>query len=88
MANPYLIQALYGPKPMAPVANARQADNDQPTLEPGKLSLADKLYGREIISETILENHEELYTHPDQHNQDGLDGRWRATLAKSGSEKY
>jgi hypothetical protein len=82
MANPYLIQALYGPKPAAPTTNARGADNDQPTLQSQTLSLADKLYGRETISEILEEGH----APPERHNQAELDGRWRATLANGGSE--
>jgi hypothetical protein len=84
MANPYLILALYGPKPTAPATatNACEAENDQPALQPRTLSLAQQLYGSEHISDT----HKAEYTHPSRRNQDNVDGRWHAKLAKGGSE--
>jgi hypothetical protein len=82
MANPYLIQALYGPKPPAPAASDTGESNGNlvpaPALRP--LSLAERLHGKSAVPKTDDEEH----MHPDRQNRGHVDGRLRATLTGLG----
>jgi hypothetical protein len=89
MANPYLIQALYGPKPTAPTAFNVEASNDNRQLAPAltppshPLTPAEKLHGKDVLQKAVKED----YIHPERRHRDDVDGRLRAALAEN-SQMY
>jgi hypothetical protein len=84
MANPYLIQALYGPKPTPPANGNNRPDNGKPitvsasapALTLRTLSLSDKLYGRA----TDTDIHADKQIHPDRRDGYEFNGMSRANL--------
>jgi hypothetical protein len=80
MANPYLIQALYGPKPPASATGDTgvSGGNPVPALALRPPSLAERLYGMSAVPKFGDEEH----IHPDRQNRDQVDGRLRGTLPK------